>query len=155
AVEVVAPKGSIPEDIEGRLRKRARWIIRQLRYFDQFRPRSTPLRYVGGETHLYLGRQYRLKVLKSMRDDVRLKGGLLIVSSANPTNRHRVQRLVERWYREKAKARILERFKVIVRRFARIGSPPSEPTFRSMPRRWGSYTKTGRILLNPDLIRAP
>jgi predicted metal-dependent hydrolase len=26
---------------------------------------------------------------------------------------------------------------------------------RSMPRRWGSFSRTGRILLNPDLIRAP
>jgi len=26
---------------------------------------------------------------------------------------------------------------------------------RSMPRRWGSYNSTGRVLLNSDLIRAP
>jgi predicted metal-dependent hydrolase len=26
---------------------------------------------------------------------------------------------------------------------------------RSMSRRWGSYNGTGRVLLNPDLIRAP
>jgi predicted metal-dependent hydrolase len=29
------------------------------------------------------------------------------------------------------------------------------PIFRSMPRRWGSWTASGRISLNPDLIRAP
>jgi predicted metal-dependent hydrolase len=54
AIEIVAPKGSVSEDVEVRVRKRARWIVKQLLYFDQFRPRSKPRRYVGGETHLYL-----------------------------------------------------------------------------------------------------
>jgi predicted metal-dependent hydrolase len=57
AIEVVAPKGTDPKDVEARVRRRARWIVRQLSYFEQFRPRSKPRRYLGGETYLYLGRQ--------------------------------------------------------------------------------------------------
>jgi predicted metal-dependent hydrolase len=154
-VNVTAPKGTNPRDIQARVRKRSRWIVRQLLYFDQFRPRSKPRRYVGGETHLYLGRQYRLKPLKSDRDKVKLKWGLLVVASPSYTNSLYVKRLVEAWYYEKAKVRILERFEAIAPRFARMGSHISPPIIRRMARRWGSYTKAGRILLNPDLIRAP
>ena len=78
-VEVVAPRGADPKEVEKRVRKRARWIVRQRLHFEQFHPRSKTRRYVGGETHLYLGRQYRLKLAKGDHDEVQLKRGLLVV----------------------------------------------------------------------------
>jgi predicted metal-dependent hydrolase len=65
-----------------------------------------------------------------------------------------VERLVCGWYREK-RNRIRGRFQAIAPRFIRLGCAPPKPTLRSMPRRWGSFTRAGNILLNPDLIRAP
>jgi hypothetical protein len=155
SIEVVAPSGTNARDVEARVRKRARWIVRQRLYFDQFRPRSKPRRYVGGETHLYLGRQYRLKVVKNDRNEVKLRGGFLIVAMPTRANSRRVRELVRAWYQEKAKTRFLDRFNAIAPRFARLGCRISPPTIRSMSRRWGSYSKTGRVLLNPDLVRAP
>jgi predicted metal-dependent hydrolase len=51
-IRVIAPEGTSQEEVELRVRKRARWIIRQFIHFEQFRPRSPARRYVGGETHL-------------------------------------------------------------------------------------------------------
>jgi predicted metal-dependent hydrolase len=155
AIEVVVPKGTKTREIQLRVRKRARWIVRQRLYFEQFRPRSKPRRYVGGETHLYLGRQYRLKLIKSDRNEVKLRGGFLVVALPNRSNSRRVRELVKAWYQEKAGARFLIRFEAIARRFARLGRQISPPIVRRMSHRWGSYSKTGRVLLNPDLIRAP
>ena len=55
-VMVKAPKGTTPKAIQGRIVKRARWIIKQINYFRKFEPRTPSRRYVGGETHLFLGR---------------------------------------------------------------------------------------------------
>jgi predicted metal-dependent hydrolase len=154
-IEVVAPKGADPKDVEARVRRRARWIVRQLSYFKQFRPRLKPRRYVGGETHLYLGRQYRLKIVRGDREEVKVKGGFLLVALSSRPNPHRVKELVRAWYQERAKARLLSRFETIAPRFARLGCLISPPTIRKMSRRWGSYSKSGKVLLNPDLIRAP
>jgi predicted metal-dependent hydrolase len=154
-IEIVAPKGTDPREVAARVRRRARWIIRQKLYFGQFRPRSKPRRYVGGETHLYLGRQYRLKLIKSVRNEVKLRGGFLVVASPSRTNSSHVMKLVRAWYNEKARTRLSERFDAIAPRFAQMGHKITPPIFRSMVRRWGSYSKAGRILLNPDLIRAP
>lgn len=52
AVEIVAPEGTGQKVIELRLRRKASWVIEQRRYFEQFRPRTPPRRFVGGETHL-------------------------------------------------------------------------------------------------------
>jgi predicted metal-dependent hydrolase len=155
AIRVIAPEGTSQEEVELRLRKRARWIVRQLMHFDQFWPRSPARRYVGGETHLYLGRQYRLKLRKSPGEEVKLKGAFLCVASPKHREPHVVKHLVSAWYREKGRVRIAERFEVISARFKKMGCRPPVPIFRSMSRRWGSLSSSGRISLNPDLIRAP
>jgi predicted metal-dependent hydrolase len=155
AIRVIAPRATSQEEVEKRLRKRARWLIRQLLHFEQFRPRAPERRYVGGETHLYLGRQYRLKLHKGVEEHIKLKGGLLHVTAPDHRDGRTIKRLVSGWYRDKARLRIKERFAVISTRFAKMGCRPSEPIVRTMPRRWGSWSRRGRITLNPDLIRAP
>src|SRR4051812_35082302 len=62
SVLATAPTNAGAEVIAKRIRKRGRWIQLQRRYFGQFFPPTPPRRYVSGETHQYLGRQYRLKV---------------------------------------------------------------------------------------------
>lgn len=155
AIEVVAPRGVDLTEVEARVRKRAHWIVRQRLYFEQFRPRSKPRRYVGGETHLFLGRQYRLKIIKGDRKEVKLKGGCLVVTLNGRAYSRRVRELVMTWYRDRAGGLFLKRFESIAPRFARLGWRISPPIIRRMSRRWGSYSKSGKILLNPDLIRAP
>jgi predicted metal-dependent hydrolase len=155
AVEVVAPRGVNLTEVEARVRKRARWIVRQRLFFDQFRPRSKPRRYVGGETHLFLGRQYRLKITKGDRKEVKLKGGCLVVTLDGRAYSRRVRELVRTWYQNRARALFLKRFEAIAPRFARLGCRISPPIIRRMSRRWGSYSKSGKILLNPDLVQAP
>ena len=155
AIEIVAPKGTSQEDVEARLRKRARWVLAQLAYFEQFRPRSPRRRYVGGETHLYLGRQYRLKISKGETDEVKLKGPCVCVVSRRGRDPVHVKRLLAGWYRRKAAARFNERVAAICARFQHLTPLPLEPVLRAMPRRWGSFNASEGLVLNPDLIRAP
>jgi predicted metal-dependent hydrolase len=154
-VEVVAPIGTQREAIEIRLRKRGKWILAQQRYFHQFKPRTPARRFVGGETHLYLGRQYRLKLSRSLSEGVKLKDGYFCVEMEDPRNSEHIKSLLESWYREKAALKLRERYAAVAPKFERlIGEIPSL-LLRPMKRRWGSYSGSGRITLNTDLIRAP
>jgi hypothetical protein len=56
---------------------------------------------------------------------------------------------------EQAVARASETIQKGTPNDAAISRNTSAPIFRSMPRRWGSWSRSGRISLNPDLIRAP
>jgi predicted metal-dependent hydrolase len=154
SIEITAPKGTSREEVEHRLHRRGRWVVRQFLHFEQFRPRSPKRRYVGGETHMYLGRQYRLKLVRDMTEGVKLKGAFLIVATSNRHSTN-VKRLVQAWYRDKGNDQIIQRFEAISPRFVRLGCKPPKLILRSMPRRWGSFSRAGRVLLNPDLIRAP
>lgn len=75
SVVVKAPEGTDREAIEAKVKKRARWIKRQIRYFDQFDPRTPSRKFVSGESHLYLGKKYRLKIEIGIDSGVALKAG--------------------------------------------------------------------------------
>src|SRR5882724_783093 len=79
SVSVTAPRGADVEKIKAKVRKRAVWIRRQRRFFELFQPKMPPRRYVSGETHRYLGRQYRLKLEDGVDETVKLKGCFLWV----------------------------------------------------------------------------
>ena len=84
SVVVAAPLDATPEDIAAKVRKRAAWVQRQQRFFEQYLPRTPERRYVAGETHRYLGRQYRLKVVPRKEQEVQLIRGFLVVYSHRP-----------------------------------------------------------------------
>ncbi len=156
SVEMTAPFGTEQGELERRLRRRAGWVCRQLDRFERFSPRTPPRRYVGGETHLYLGKQYRLKIVVTEEaEHVRLVGGYFIVGLPDRYDTARVKTLLDRWYRDKAEWRLRECFEKALPTFERLGCSRPRLRIQHMPRRWGSRSANGTITLNPDLIRAP
>lgn len=51
---------------------RAAWIARQQRQFDRYALPLPAPECVSGEGYCYLGRQYRLKLIESLTDRIRL-----------------------------------------------------------------------------------
>ncbi len=159
-VLVKAPVDTAIDVIKERLRKKAPWIIRQLSFFLSFHPRLTDRKYIGGETHLYLGKQYQLKVISAelgvvRNDSVKLKGRYLEVYTHNKTN---VKALVEAWYLDKAIVKFHEIAEPLFNSFTskhNLLHVTYHLSLRQMPTRWGSCTAKGRIILNPELIKAP
>ena len=155
-VRVAAPQLASPERIAQKVKKRASWILQQQRFFEQFTPRTPERRYLSGETHLYLGRQYRLKVIKAVSDSVKLLRGYIVVQTTRPEESAETKRLVELWYAQKARTRFQERIEECLQRFPRPNSMmPSGVTIRTMQKRWGSMSQGRRLMLNQRLIQAP
>ena len=154
-VLVTAPKKAVLNTVLGKVRKRAGWIRRQQRFFREFLPQTPPRRYVSGETHRYLGRQYRLKVVEAGEAGVKLVGRFIWVHTPKKNDTTRVRKLVEAWYLAHAKERFA---RSVAESAARLGTRlASSPRMqlRRMPKRWGSWTRRGVIYLNPELVKAP
>lgn len=157
-VTVKAPKNQPLDKIKEKVKKRAPWILKQKSFFEKLLPHTPPRQYVGGETHRYRGRQYRLKIAPNEEESVKLKGPYIWVHTPNRHNSDRVRELLEDWYRSHAKKVFPEKFEWALGLLSRCDvSLPKEPTLqiRKMKKRWGSCTLGGKILLNPDLIKAP
>lgn len=154
-VLVKAPVGIRVEEIESRMQRRSRWIRKQLDYFKQFEPHTPPRKYVGGETHLYLGRQYRLKMLKADENYVKLIRGYFLVSSKEKLSSADTRGMLDQWYSEKASVQFMEAFERCWPQFEKMGMKKPQLQIRRMKSRWGSLSAKGRLTLNVDLVRAP
>ena len=154
-VVVLAPFAADLQRVERIIRRRLPWIRRQRRSFEALPPPPLPRQWVAGETHRYLGRQYRLKLLTARERSVRLSGGYFVVTLQSPTNRAAVRRLVEAWYREHAKALLADRVRRVLASTTWLDSQIPPITTRVMRLRWGSTTGAGRICFNLDLIKLP
>lgn len=151
-VIVSAPNGTEINKIESRLIKRAPWILKNISYFLAFHPKMPHRKYISGETHLYLGRQYLLKIILGEEESVKLKGKHLIVNTKKSSN---ARALLENWYLVQAKNKLYSIAVPLVEKFKKHNVAPVSIELRTMPKRWGSCTTKGKIILNPELIKAP
>lgn len=155
-VTVDAPITASEQAIADRVKKRAPWIFKQKLKFESYPPALSQRQYVSGETHRYLGRQYRLKVVEGKNESVKLLHGHLFIESNNPENRSRVKALLQQWYRLRARVVFSERYDFCTQEVAKVGIEHGQSIqLRFMPKRWGSCTGKGNIILNPELIAAP
>jgi predicted metal-dependent hydrolase len=154
-IAVVAPAHADSAAVIRRIEKRAPWIANQLDRFERWRPRTPPRQYVNGETHLFLGRQLRLKVVLGDGDEVRVDGDRLRVQVGEFNSRDTVARIVRQWFAEQAKSVLHERCREQLVVWRRHGvSPPGRVIVRELTNRWGSLTPSGALVLNSDLVRA-
>lgn len=155
SVTVKAPAGTPLGEIEQRVAKKASWITRQIEYFERFHPLPPPRRYVSGETHIYLGRQYRLRIRPGMKARVRLTGHFFEMELPDPGDREKAERVMHRWYTSHAKALLSQRLDRFLPIFEGLGASLREVRYRRMKKRWGSCSSKGVILLNTELVKAP
>lgn len=151
-VMVKAPRNVSIERIKEKVKKKAPWIIKQQRYFLSFLPRTPEKKYVSGETHLYMGRQYRLKITEAKSNIVHFRGRFFEVQVKKKSN---AKTLLRQWYRERAKLKFAEIAEPWIQRFEKYNVKPEAIYLQEMPTRWGSCTPKGKIILNPELIKAP
>lgn len=139
--------------IAERVQKRAAWISRQLAEFERYRPRTPARQYINGESHLYLGRQYRLKLAEGDSASVKLTRGQLLVSLPGEPEPERVKTLLHRWYLDRARAVFTEVLDATLPHFKGVEQP--RLIVRAMQSRWGSLSRAGTMTLNLNLVRAP
>ena len=158
-VLVKAPVDTPNDKIKEKLYKRAPWILKQLSFFLSFHPKTPTRKFVSGETHLYLGRQYRLKIvndeLRIVKDSVKINRQFIEVYVSDKS---KVEIMVNSWYLEKAKERFHQLGKPLFEQFTakhNLVDSHYQLVIRDMQTRWGSCTPKGKIILNPKLIKAP
>ena len=156
-VLVCAPTGCSETLIAERVQRRAAWISKQLAEFERYRPRTPARQYIGGESHLYLGRQYRLKLLVGDTAGVKLARGQFLVTlpttSDSLPDRERIKAILHRWYLNKAQTVYDAVLDEILPRFKDVQRP--RLIVRTMRSRWGSLSRAGTMTLNVNLVRAP
>ena len=119
-VVVTAPWNAPLEHVESILRRRSGWILRQRRAAASLPAPPPPKEWVSGETHRYLGRQYRLKVVAGMKSEIKLVGRFFHVVVPDPADTDRIRRRMERWYLDHARVVFQRRMVDLIRSTPRL-----------------------------------
>lgn len=154
-VTVIAPEARNVKDVLARVQRKAGWIAKQRRHFARFHPLPQERRFINGETHYYLGRQYRIRIRPAAQESVKLKGRFLIIETKHPNRPARAARLLDAWYRDHAENIFEARLLRCLKEAPSLRMPPPKVVIRKMAKRWGSCTETGNILVNLELIKTP
>jgi len=156
-VVVTAPTGASTDRLDALVHGKGRWIVEKLRREKSVQPGVPKREFVDGETFLYLGRQYRLKVRAGVwATSTGLHGGRLVVALAGTQKGalepSKVRLALVSWYREKAGERLPER----VEHWAgKLGIDPPRVLVREQSQRWASCDPAGNLRFNWRIVQAP
>jgi len=154
-VRIYAPDLRSKIDILAAIQTKAPWINRQLDAMKKFHPLPTPHKYISGETFIYLGRQYRLRVEQGSKTSAKLRGQFLYISVPNKSDSTAIRKQVDAWYHIHAKDRFQRYLAQCLKVAKRHGVQEPTVVIRRMRTRWGSCSTNGRITLNLNLIQTP
>ncbi|CAG9294962.1 M48 family metallopeptidase [Celerinatantimonas diazotrophica] len=154
-VIVSAPIDADNDAVLNAVKKRGRWIYEQLRDFRKQLEYTSPRKYISGESHYYLGKQYLLKVIEAPNSiqGVKLLRGKLEVS-VRRKSAEKVKELLNDWYKTRAKETFSKRLDDVLEHALWLAERPPL-RIQTMQTQWGSCSPNGRITLNPYLVKAP
>ncbi len=154
-VQVDAPSATPLAEVLAAVKKRSRWISQHVSAAKARLAHVLPREYVSGESLHYLGRRYRLKVIVDPAAAVKahMRGAFITVAVPKHETTVIVAAL-DTWYRQRAREVFAQRLLVIAGPLKWVHELPLV-RLQFMKRQWGNCSPTGRITLNPWLVRAP
>lgn len=152
-VIVRAPYGTSLKSIERFVAAKSEWVRKHLEMHSKLKRINHGRKYNDGEIHLFMGREYRLRIIESEQLYVRTDGNVIEVATDNTDNAIMIRALLERFYRHQAEKYLVGRFDEIAGRFRNNGFFPSGFRVRPLKSRWGSCSFNGNITISSELIK--
>lgn len=151
-VRLVVPYETSEEEIRIFLLSRRNWIKKeQTAYKNQ--KRQTEREYVSGESIYIWGRQYRLEITHSNKNNVEINDDRLILQVRKRSTASQREKVINEWYRSELKTKIpalIKKWESILKVHV------NDWGVKNMKTRWGTCnTETGKIWLNLQLAKKP
>lgn len=133
---------------------KAAWILDKQQRINEVMENLPKREFITGETFLYLGRQLRLRILKSKnKSNITVKGGRFLVNlNSELATIAVVRNKLIHWYKKHAKIVLFKRTKIYAKKMKLI---VPEIILANQSKRWGSCNHKGCIRVNWHIIMAP
>lgn len=149
SVKVLAPVNASDEKVEAAVRSREYQIYSKIAKWKELNQGKVNREFVNGQSFLYLGRNYRLKLTENQDVPLKISGGFFHLDKKYLP---KADKVFKEFYREKALIKIQERLKLIQEKFAHR---PSYIKVLELQNRWASWTPRNGLNFHWKCIMAP
>lgn len=151
---VRAPRRMTPAQVDDTVFSKRMWIYRNLAEWRDLNAARVAHEWVSGESFLYLGRHYRLELVREQDEALKLKDGRFhLLRTVVEEGGHRAaQDAFESFYRNKGLARLRERIAFYA---PKAGVLAGEIEVKELGYRWASCLTNGGIHFHWKCLMAP
>ena len=149
SVSALVPSNLSDDEIVTILKAKEYQIHRNLAQWLQLNERHVTREYVNGQSFLYLGRNYRLKLVDDKLGELKFSKGYFLLSKDELSNAE--QYFID-FYRNKLKEKIKS---LIIRYKEQLGVSPNDIKVMELKNRWASCSAKGNINFHWKCAMAP
>ena len=144
-----APESSDADELARWTRSKLLWVHQKLLNKVNISPRVREPEFVSGESFSYLGRSYRLKIIRGATESLRFDGKNFLLGGGA---RSKAADHFKRWYVQTGRVWLRERVSLLSHK---LGVAAARVDVRDLGYRWGSCGKNGVVYFNWKLLQLP
>ena len=148
-VSVLAPEENTDTEIDAIVTQKSYQIYKHLAEHEELNATKTQREIANGESFLYLGRNYRLQLVKDQDVPLKLKDGHFYLLK---TLKDEAQEVFKSFYREKALPRITSRVEYYK---GQMGVTPGTIRVMELQNRWASCSRNGDLNFHWKCLMSP
>jgi predicted metal-dependent hydrolase len=148
-LRIHAPANTADHELTRWARSKLLWVHRKLALKEALAPKVRAPEFVSGENFSYLGRNYRLKIVRRPANPLVFDGKHFWLAA---DARGEAEAHFRHWYIHTGRGWLSDRVAVLARK---TGTEASRIAVRELGFRWGSCVKHGVLLFNWRLLQLP
>lgn len=163
-IQIIAPDKVSKDLLKKVLKDNSNWILSKLNKFKTFDDNFLKRDYVDDEIYYYMGKQYRLKILKDMNfqnknnksyNYIEIKGDNLEIRTNN-WEKDYIKDSLKKWYKLRSEEIIMDRIDFLRKESEDFRSiEPSLVKVKEQKKIWGSCNTSKTIYINSKISMLP
>ena len=163
-IQIIAPDKVSKDLLKKVLKDNSNWILSKLNKFKTFDDNFLKRDYVDDEIYYYMGKQYRLKILKDMNfqnknnksyNYIEIKGNNLEIRTNN-WEKDYIKDSLKKWYKLRSEEIIMDRIDFLRKESEDFRSiEPSLVKVKEQKKIWGSCNTSKTIYINSKISMLP
>lgn len=163
-IQIIAPDKVSKDLLKKVLKDNSNWILSKLNKFKTFDDNFLKRDYVDDEIYYYMGKQYRLKILKDMNlqnknnksyNYIEIKGNNLEIRTNN-WEKDYIKDSLKKWYKLRSEEIIMDRIDFLRKESKDFRSiEPSLVKVKEQKKIWGSCNTSKTIYINSKISMLP